>query len=135
MAPVNSESLALAKADLSDVFGRDPADRYLTLLSGPLRVVHLFDHVLLQDVCQRISASMVTQAVEKIEHLIDHPVGAGAFAVDGGDTTAQRLYRRCDVAARHAVEEVDGEAALRRDARLGQGALRIPLGRPVQSGA
>ena len=65
MAPVNSESLALAKADLSDVFGRDPADRYLTLLSGPLRVVHLFDHVLLQDVCQRISASMVTQAVEK----------------------------------------------------------------------
>lgn len=65
MAPVNSESLALAKLDLSDVFGRDPSDRYLTLLSGPLRVVHLFDHVLLQDVCQRISASMITQAVEK----------------------------------------------------------------------
>ena len=27
MAPVNSDSLALAKQDLSDVFGRDPSDR------------------------------------------------------------------------------------------------------------
>lgn len=78
MAPVNSESLALAKQDLSGVFGRDPSDRYLSLLSGPLRIVHLFDHVLLHDVCRQINAPMVTQAIEKthsslIEWGIDRP--------------------------------------------------------------
>lgn len=84
MAPVSSESLALAKQDLSDVFGRDPADRYLTLLSGPLRIVHIFDHVLLHDVCRQISATMVTQAIKKTHSsLVDWGIDAPRIGVAG----------------------------------------------------
>ncbi|XOV85396.1 MAG: PdxA family protein [bacterium] len=90
MAPVNSESLALAKQDLKDVFGRAPSDRYLTLLSGPLRIVHLFDHVLLQDVCQQVSAEMVTQAIIKTRSsLIEWGIQAPRIGVAGLNPHAQ----------------------------------------------
>lgn len=65
MTPVNSEALALSKHDLTDVFGKDPSDRYLTLLSGPLRIVHIFDHIYLEDVCRLITAPIVTKAIER----------------------------------------------------------------------
>ena len=84
MAPVNSDSLALAKQDLSDVFGRDPSDRYLSLLSGPLRIVHIFDHVMLHDVCRQISATIVTKAIEKTHSsLIDWGINEPRIGVAG----------------------------------------------------
>ena len=65
MAPVSSEALSLSKLNLTDVFGKDPSDRYLTLLSGPLRVVHIFDHIYLEDVCRQITTPIVSQAIER----------------------------------------------------------------------
>jgi 4-hydroxy-L-threonine phosphate dehydrogenase PdxA len=64
MGPVNSESLKLAKVALGDMLGMEPGKRYLSLLSGPLRVVHIFDHVYLQDVCRLISEDIVLNAIE-----------------------------------------------------------------------
>ena len=70
MAPVNSKALALSKHDLTDVFGKDPSNRYLTLLSGPLRVVHIFDHVYLEDVCRQITTPIVSKAIERTNEIL-----------------------------------------------------------------
>ena len=64
MAPVNAEALVRGGA-AGEILGTDEASRYLTLLSGPLRVVHVFDHVLLEDVCRRLSPELVHRAVTK----------------------------------------------------------------------
>ncbi len=64
MAPVNAEALARGGA-AGQILGTDETARYLTLLSGPLRVVHLFDHVPLEDVCRRVSPELVERAVAK----------------------------------------------------------------------
>jgi len=62
MAPVNGE--ALAKGGVrGGLPGTDPRSLYLTLLSGPLRVVHVFDHVPLEDVCRNLSQELVTRAI------------------------------------------------------------------------
>jgi 4-hydroxythreonine-4-phosphate dehydrogenase len=65
MAPVTAEALALGKAAVGEIFGMDPSARYLTLLSGPLRVVHVFDHVMLEDVCRDLKAPLVVNAIRK----------------------------------------------------------------------
>ena len=84
MAPVNSESLALGKQDLSDVFGKDPASRYLTLLSGPLRIVHIFDHIYLEDVCRQLTQPIVTQAIERTcEALVNWGISEPRIGVAG----------------------------------------------------
>lgn len=84
MAPINSESLALAQQNLTPVFGQDPSDRYLTLLSGPLRIVHVFDHVLLQDVCTRITADVVRNAITKThQSLTEWGISAPRIGVAG----------------------------------------------------
>ena len=64
MAPVNAEALARGGA-AGQFLGTDETSRYLTLLSGPLRVVHVFDHVPLEDVCRRVSPELVERAVAK----------------------------------------------------------------------
>ncbi len=64
MAPVNAEALVRDGA-AGQILGTDEASRYLTLLSGPLRVVHVFDHVPLEDVCRRLSPELVERAVAK----------------------------------------------------------------------
>ncbi|MAT66347.1 MAG: 4-hydroxythreonine-4-phosphate dehydrogenase [Gammaproteobacteria bacterium] len=62
MAPVNGE--ALARGGMTGGLpGTDPGSLYLTLLSGPLRVVHVFDHVPLEDVCRNLSQELVTTAI------------------------------------------------------------------------
>lgn len=64
MAPVNSEALIKGGA-VGQIIGTDPTQRFLTLLSGPLRVVHVFDHVMLEDVCRNISTELVLGAIRK----------------------------------------------------------------------
>ncbi len=64
MAPVNAEALIKGGA-VGQIIGTDPTQRYLTLLSGPLRVVHVFDHVMLEDVCRDISIELVLGAIQK----------------------------------------------------------------------
>lgn len=65
MAPVNGDILQLDKYAAGKVFGEDPSGRYLTLLSGPLRVVHVFDHVMLEEVCGKLSHELVLKAIRK----------------------------------------------------------------------
>lgn len=64
MAPVNAEAIVRGGA-AGQIVGTDETSRYLTLLSGPLRVVHVFDHVPLEDVCRRVSPELVHRAVAK----------------------------------------------------------------------
>jgi len=64
MAPVNAEALIKGGA-VGQIVGTDPTQRYLTLLSGPLRVVHVFDHVNLEDVCRDMTADLVLGAIRK----------------------------------------------------------------------
>lgn len=83
MAPVNGEALVLGGA-LGGLVGTDEAARYLTLLSGPLRVVHLFDHVPLEDVCRRVSPELVHRAIAKTqESLVTWGVDTPRIGVAG----------------------------------------------------
>jgi len=83
MAPVNGEVLKLGP-DAGQVFGSDPTQKYLTLLSGPLRVVHVFDHVMLEDVCRKLTSELVFAAIHKInEVLIDFGISSPRIGVAG----------------------------------------------------
>jgi len=64
MAPVNAEALALG-GHARGLPGTDPGSLYLTLLAGPLRVVHVFDHIALEDVCRDVSADLVLAALRR----------------------------------------------------------------------
>ena len=64
MAPVNVKSLIKGKS-VDKVVSTDESSRFLTLISGPLRVVHVFDHVLIEDVCKRMSTELVLGAIRK----------------------------------------------------------------------
>ena len=63
MSPVNSESMAAGDA-LGTLMDVEPGSRFLAVFSGPLRIIHIFDHVLLQDVCAQLSADKVEQALK-----------------------------------------------------------------------
>ncbi|PCJ12810.1 MAG: 4-hydroxythreonine-4-phosphate dehydrogenase, partial [Gammaproteobacteria bacterium] len=64
MAPVNAKALIKGNA-IDKVISTNESARYLTLISGPLRVVHVFDHVLMEDVCKRMSTDLVLGAIRK----------------------------------------------------------------------
>ncbi|MBV1878822.1 MAG: 4-hydroxythreonine-4-phosphate dehydrogenase PdxA [Pseudomonadales bacterium] len=83
MAPVNGEALMMAKAGGS-LFGSDPSERYLTLLSGKLRIVHIFDHIMLEDVCRKLTADLVSSAIRKThETLKTFGIASPRIAVAG----------------------------------------------------
>jgi len=63
MAPVNSESMAAGDA-LGTLMDVEEGSRFLAVFSGPVRIIHIFDHVLLQDVCAQLSADKVEQALK-----------------------------------------------------------------------
>ncbi len=63
MAPINSESMAAGDA-LGTLMEVEQGSRFLAVFSGPLRVIHIFDHVLLQDVCAQLSTALVVRALQ-----------------------------------------------------------------------
>lgn len=89
MAPVHGEAPVLGGA-LGRLLGTDETARYLTLLSGPLRVVHLFDHVPLEDVCRRVSPELVHRAIAKThESLVAWGVETPRIGVAGLNSHAK----------------------------------------------
>lgn len=69
MGPINSESLLAAnRLDSIDVVKL--GDRFLFLMSGALRVVHIFDHQPLREVCAGLTEQLVYDAIKSTdEHL------------------------------------------------------------------
>lgn len=63
MAPVNSESMAAGDA-LDTLMDEEIGSRFLAVYSGPLRIIHIFDHVLLQDVCVGLNTDLVLRALQ-----------------------------------------------------------------------
>ncbi len=64
-APVSSGSLKMAKA-LDVIMPVTPGESYLLLLSGPLRVMHLTDHMPLRKVCDTISQDLTLSALQTL---------------------------------------------------------------------
>lgn len=65
MGPVNTGSLKLADR-FDAVVNIEPGSTYLTLFTGPLRIVHLTDHIPLRDVSKLISRDLVYGALRTI---------------------------------------------------------------------
>ena len=65
MGPISTGSLKLAKK-LDRVISPTPGESYLVLLTGPLRVAHLTDHMSLRQVIDVISADLVATAVGQL---------------------------------------------------------------------
>ena len=65
MAPINTGSMKLAGV-LGQIIPPEPGSTYLTLLNGPLRVVHLTDHMPLADVSGLITSDLVYGAIKLI---------------------------------------------------------------------
>lgn len=65
MAPINTGSMKLAGV-LGQIIPPEPGSTYLTLLNGPLRVVHLTDHMPLANVSALISKELVHSAIKQI---------------------------------------------------------------------
>lgn len=107
MAPVNAEALIKGGA-VGQIIGTDPTQRYLTLLSGPLRVVHVFDHVMLEDVCREISAELVLGTIRKTNSsLVDWGIERPRIGVAGLNPHAQGRQELESIAP--AVEQATRE--------------------------
>ena len=65
MGPINTDSLRMADA-FDKVVGVEVGKTYLTLFTGPLRVVHLTDHIPLRQVLDLISPDLVHKALRTI---------------------------------------------------------------------
>ena len=66
MAPINTGSMKMAKV-LDQIIPPEPGSSYLTLLNGPLRVVHLTDHMPLSKVGGVITKELVHSAINLID--------------------------------------------------------------------
>lgn len=98
MAPVNAEALIMGGA-VGQIVGTDPTARYLTLLSGPLRVVHVFDHVMLEDVCRDMTADLVLGAIKKTHSsLVRWGIPSPRLGVAGLNPHAQGPQERNSIA-------------------------------------
>lgn len=71
MGPVSTGSLKLAHK-LDKVISPTPGESYLVLLTGPLRVVHLTDHMSLRKVCDALSPELVSLALRQIDAAMRH---------------------------------------------------------------
>lgn len=65
MAPISSVSMKMA-GTLDKVINMEPGHSYLFLISGPLRVMHLTDHLPLREVCDLITAELVSTAIRQL---------------------------------------------------------------------
>lgn len=66
MAPISSVSMKMAGV-LDKVVNVEPGQSYLFLISGPLRVMHLTDHMPLRQVCDIITSELVTGAIKMLD--------------------------------------------------------------------
>lgn len=83
MAPINAEAMAAGNA-LDTLMSVDEGSRFLAVYSGPLRVIHIFDHVLLQDVCARLTADLVERALQTTHStLVDWGIAEPRIGVAG----------------------------------------------------
>jgi len=69
MAPISSVAMDMAGV-LDRVVQAKPGESYLLLVSGPLRVAHLTDHVLLRDVSALITAELIESAVHTLHEVL-----------------------------------------------------------------
>ena len=69
MAPISSVSMKMAGV-LDKVINMEPGHSYLFLISGPLRVMHLTDHLPLREVCELINAPLVTKAISQLDEAL-----------------------------------------------------------------
>ena len=65
MGPISTVSLKMA-GKLGKVISPTPGESYLVLLTGPLRVAHLTDHMSLREVIDVISADLVATAIGQL---------------------------------------------------------------------
>ncbi len=65
MAPINTGAMKMANV-LDQIIPPKPGETYLTLLNGPLRVVHLTDHMPLANVSGVITQELVYSAIRLI---------------------------------------------------------------------
>ena len=65
MGPISSGSLKMA-GKLDKVISPTPGESYLVLLTGPLRVAHLTDHMSLRQVIDVISSDLVAKAIGQV---------------------------------------------------------------------
>lgn len=65
MAPISSGSLKLANK-LDKVISPTPGESYLVLMTGPLRIAHLTDHLPLRQVIDVITADLVASALSQL---------------------------------------------------------------------
>jgi len=83
MAPINTGSMKMAKV-LDQIIPPKPGSTYLTLLNGPLRVVHLTDHMPLSKVSGVITQDLVYGAIKLIhESFTNWGVSNPKIAVSG----------------------------------------------------
>lgn len=66
MAPISSVSMKMAGV-LDRVVNVEPGQSYLFLISGPLRVMHLTDHMPLRQVCEIITSDLVANALQMLD--------------------------------------------------------------------
>ncbi|MEH6638109.1 MAG: 4-hydroxythreonine-4-phosphate dehydrogenase PdxA [Porticoccaceae bacterium] len=66
MGPISSVSMKMAGV-LDQVINIQPGISYLFLISGPLRVMHLTDHIPLRQVCDLISSDLVFSALQTMD--------------------------------------------------------------------
>ncbi|MEW4983717.1 MAG: 4-hydroxythreonine-4-phosphate dehydrogenase PdxA [Cycloclasticus sp.] len=83
MAPISSVSMKMAGV-LDKVINMEPGHSYLFLISGPLRVMHLTDHLPLRQVCELITAELVSKAISQLnDALISWGISKPRIAVAG----------------------------------------------------
>ena len=83
MAPISSVSMKMAGV-LDKVINMEPGHSYLFLISGPLRVMHLTDHLPLREVCDLITADLVSKAIGQLnDALISWGISSPRIAVAG----------------------------------------------------
>ncbi|MGD9693894.1 MAG: PdxA family protein [Acidimicrobiia bacterium] len=112
MAPINADSLRLSN-QRRPVFSIEQGSTYLTLLSGPLRIVHLTDHEPLRAVPELITRDAVVQAIEVIhERFSAWGVTDPSIAVSGfnahakGREEADRIAPAVEEAAARGIDVV-----------------------------
>lgn len=107
MAPVNGEALAKGGA-AAGLPGTKPGALYLTLVSGPLRIVHVFDHVPLEVVCQDLRADLVLETIRKTSSsLVRWGIARPRLAVAGLNPHAHGRQEREAIAP--AIAQARGE--------------------------
>jgi 4-hydroxythreonine-4-phosphate dehydrogenase len=66
MGPISSGAMEAAGV-LDQVFNIEPGHSYLFLITGPLRVMHLTDHIPLRKVCDLISSDLIFSALQTLD--------------------------------------------------------------------